>query len=332
MVRQDVTGRENLTLTFTEAVAELTLETLTPVPDRKDAWYSQVDRGRILVRGLLPLAGDPVPDEAPEVRDGPGVRARFFHLKGLVWSSGNNRLYVTDGHALRQVTLDGQVTTLAGQVAVPGFWDEFRDGTPCFRDPGALVVGDNKIYLADEGNHAIRRLSLPNRTLSTVAGDPQRPELGWGLLRDGLEDFPPEDFATLRQPRGLAGDFTQYGGDTLYVASGTCLAQMPAVTATDAPRIQVTGSFSARLGVPGEYRITSAPAMPGRREAFHFIMKFTDPDGSPLGPPLRETMDAGTARNLTGPGFTQEGIGRIQMRVVTEQGVSSGIAQPMQVR
>ncbi|HSJ74626.1 MAG TPA: hypothetical protein VK899_00280, partial [Gemmatimonadales bacterium] len=55
--------------------------------------------------------------------DGNGQDARFYYPGGLTIDDGDN-LYVTDsGYAVRKITPDGEVTTLAGQASMSGYVD-----------------------------------------------------------------------------------------------------------------------------------------------------------------------------------------------------------------
>jgi sugar lactone lactonase YvrE len=178
-------------------------------------------------------------------QDGPGTAAAFHTPSALAFDHQGN-LYVADtgNHAIRKVTKDGTVTTLAGDGA-PGDLDGIgraarfngpvglavddagivyvadtyndrirrigRDGTvttiagsghpgnadgagaaASFDTPSAIVVAtDGTLYVADTGNHAIRRIA-PDGTVTTIAapaeGEPRAPlrrPVGLALTRDG---------------------------------------------------------------------------------------------------------------------------------------------------
>lgn len=100
--------------------------------------------------------------------DGPKTVARFLGPAGIaVGSSGD--AYVADSSSarLRKVTADGTVTTVAGTQ--PGYQDG-PGGTAQFRRPtGVTVSGAAALYVADQGDHRIRKIS-PDGTVTTLAG------------------------------------------------------------------------------------------------------------------------------------------------------------------
>lgn len=100
--------------------------------------------------------------------DGTGTAARFDGPTGVA-ADGNGNVYVTDaGATIRKITPDGKVTTLAGSGAFGG-----ADGTGAaaqFDAPaGAAVDRSGNVYVADEGNHTIRKIT-PAGVVTTLAG------------------------------------------------------------------------------------------------------------------------------------------------------------------
>lgn len=126
--------------------------------------------------------------------DGTGVDARFSHPSGLAFD-GTTYLYVADrdNHTIRKVTTGGVVTTLAGTAGTPGT----SDGTglaASFRFPEGLAVGlTGEIYVADTGNHILRRIETGD-VVVTIAGI-----AGAAGTTDG-----PVSFALFNQPSGVA--------------------------------------------------------------------------------------------------------------------------------
>lgn len=105
-------------------------------------------------------------------KDGRGSAAGFFFPAAISIDPKRN-LIVADSrnHSIRMITPDGLVTTLAG-----GSKAAFVDGqgrSAAFNWPSATAI-DKKgnIYVADEGNNAIRKIDISGR-VTTIAGDGQ---------------------------------------------------------------------------------------------------------------------------------------------------------------
>ena len=111
-------------------------------------------------------------------RDGPGAAAWFNHPGGLA-VDGEGSVYVADclSNFIRKISADGLVSTLAGDGT-----SGFRDGPGAaarFNHPcGVAVDGEGSVYVADNGNDSIRKIS-PDGVVSTLAGD------GTNGFRDG---------------------------------------------------------------------------------------------------------------------------------------------------
>lgn len=135
--------------------------------------------------------------------DGPGAEARFGAPAGVAMDAAGN-VYVADeaGPTIRKITPTGMVSTLAGMPGVAGFQDGV--GTSArFRSPSAVAVdGEGNVYVADSGNHAIRKVS-PGGTVTTLAGQ------GSCGAEDGMAAG-----ARFCDPQGIAVD----GAGNLYVA------------------------------------------------------------------------------------------------------------------
>ena len=101
--------------------------------------------------------------------DGPGPSARFNDPIGVVVDAGGN-VFVADAgnHRIRRIDPAGNVTTFAG-TGVRGYVDG-SGPTAQFNDPfGVMVDGVGDIYVADTGNHRIRRIDSTGN-VTTLAG------------------------------------------------------------------------------------------------------------------------------------------------------------------
>jgi peroxiredoxin len=80
--------------------------------------------------------------------------------KVYIVDSGNHRILVTSasGHVLRQYGGEG-----------PGFLDG-EGQSAAFNNPQGIAVSDDFLFVADEGNHAIRRVNLRTNEVVTIAG------------------------------------------------------------------------------------------------------------------------------------------------------------------
>ena len=101
--------------------------------------------------------------------DGTGAAARFRGTGGIaIDTSGTLHVADWDNHAVRRIAAGAVVTTLAG-----GFPAGTADGTGVaarFRNPNGLAVdASGNVYVADWGNHTIRRIT-PTGETTTLAG------------------------------------------------------------------------------------------------------------------------------------------------------------------
>lgn len=114
-------------------------------------------------------------------------------------------VYVADrfNHTIRKITPAGMVSTLAGAAGMPGSADgagsEARFKTP----EGVATDRSGNVYVADTGNHSIRRIALDG-TVSTLAGTS-----GTFGSADGVGAE-----ARFSSPQGVVAG----AGDSLYVA------------------------------------------------------------------------------------------------------------------
>ncbi len=169
-------------------------------------------------------------------RDGVGAAAQFNGLSGVVQDSAGNA-YVADtgNHTLRKVSPAGTVTTWVGAAGQAGSADGTAS-TARFSSPTGLTIDSlGNLYVADTGNHKIRKVS-PAGVVSTVAGVAGQP----GTVNGSAT------VARLQSPSAVAVD----GEGTIYVvdqgAQGNKLVRKLATNGLVSPFAQ-----ASRLAISG---------------------------------------------------------------------------------
>jgi hypothetical protein len=111
----------------------------------------------------------------PGWADGAGPAARFNQPRGVA-TGPDGSLYVADtgNHVIRKITPDGVVSTIAGEPGVAGSNDGPGPAAHLWQPMGLDVNAAGEIFIADTGNHIIRKLTADG-TLVTIAGTPAVP-------------------------------------------------------------------------------------------------------------------------------------------------------------
>ena len=127
--------------------------------------------------------------------DAAGNAASFTSPKGLVARPGGTQLVLDTGNdLLRAVSVDLAVTTLAGTPVRAGSTDGDLSQA-LFSMPQGLAMGpDGAVYVADTGNHTIRKISTAGQ-VTTIAG-----QAGVAGADDGVTG------GTFNGPQALAVD------------------------------------------------------------------------------------------------------------------------------
>jgi sugar lactone lactonase YvrE len=146
----------------------------------------------------------------PGFADATGVLASFDHPSGIATDSTGN-VFVADtyNNTIRKITA-GVVTTFAGTAGLPGSANG-SGATARFNFPQAIAIDStNNIYVADTGNHTIRKIT-PAGAVSTVVGVAGQAGFAPGAL-PGL----------LANPQGVA-----VSGISLYITLYNGVAAVP---------------------------------------------------------------------------------------------------------
>jgi uncharacterized protein (TIGR03437 family) len=135
---------------------------------------------------VVTAAGNGSPGAAGD--GGPARLAQLNHPAACALDTAGN-LFVADtgNHAIRVVSPDGNIATVAGTGAAGLSGDEGPAAAATLNAPGGVAADDNGIiYIADTGNNRIRRVT-PDGVIHTIAGaDPAAPLNGpRGMVLDG---------------------------------------------------------------------------------------------------------------------------------------------------
>lgn len=207
------------------------------IADKRNQQITRVDTaGQLTIlagTGRQGFAGD----------GGPATAAEWNRPSGIaVDASGNVFVADTGNERVRRISaVDGTVATVAGS-GQPGF---SGDGGPAqaarFRSPSSLALdGTGALYIADVGNHRVRRLNTDG-TVVTVAGDGSQAQDGDDKAATATSLDMPSGLALLPDGRLLIADdagrrvrVLQRDGTLAAYAAGASVLRRPAGLAVDA--------------------------------------------------------------------------------------------------
>ena len=183
--------------------------------------------------------------------DSTGNAARFSSPAGIA-RDGNGVLYVADSlnHTIRKIATGGVVTTFAGQAGTAGSADGTGSAALFNKPTGVAVDSSGYLYVADTGNHTIRKISAVG-VVTTIAG-----QAGAAGSADGT---------------GPAARFNNPGGLALGSSGELYLAD--------------TGNSTIRKITPAGVVTTIAgmPGIPGLMDGSGAYAWFDQPEGLTLG-------------------------------------------------
>lgn len=143
--------------------------------------------------------------DCPGFRDGTGAEARFETPYGMDVDPDGNLIVADRGnHAIRRITKDGKVTTIAGK-GTPGMVDGDHDEAFFNQPIDVAVDAQGRVFVSDLGNNRIRMID--GSGVVTVAGNGKR----------GFADGAGAD----AEFHGQEGIDVTPDGKTVYVADGT---------------------------------------------------------------------------------------------------------------
>lgn len=102
--------------------------------------------------------------------DNTGAAARFNKPTGITTDGANLYVTDTDNHTIRKIVIaTGAVSTLAGTAGSAGFADN-TGAAARFTWPFGIATDGTNLYVADTGNHKIRKVVITTGAVSTIAG------------------------------------------------------------------------------------------------------------------------------------------------------------------
>jgi hypothetical protein len=102
--------------------------------------------------------------------NGTGSAARFNNPLGITCDADSVYVADTYNHVIRKIVISsGVVTTLAGSAGSSGSTDDIGANAR-FKSPEAVTSDGVNLYVADTGNHTIRKVVISTGAVTTLAG------------------------------------------------------------------------------------------------------------------------------------------------------------------
>ncbi len=142
---------------------------------------------------------------------GPATLARFNNPAGIAIDSTGTNLYVADAanHLIRKVVIATGVTTTLAGTGSAGSADNAMGTSASFNAPQGIAIDstNTNLYVADTGNHKIRKIVISSTAVTTIAGS--------GVFNPYVDSGATGTAVTFNSPLALAVDSTS---TNLYVA------------------------------------------------------------------------------------------------------------------
>jgi DNA-binding beta-propeller fold protein YncE len=178
--------------------------------------------------------------------DGIGPAARFNSPDGMTINGQNLYLCDTNNSDIRQITVSGTVTTIAGTANISGT----EDGTGSaahFNLPTQIATDGTSLYVADSGNSTIRRITLADMKVKTVGGQAGTS----GKTEGGV------DKSLFSGPRGVAVD-----KKAIYVAdTGNDIIRMIDISSLETSTLAGTGEEGDKDGPANQAQFNNPGAI-----------------------------------------------------------------------
>jgi uncharacterized protein (TIGR03437 family) len=261
-----------------------------------------------------------------EVGDGgPASAALLNHLEGVACDSVGN-IYISDAddHRVRKIAINGVISTVAGT----GHAGLSGDGGPAaaaqLNTPyGIAVDAAGNLYIADLGNHRIRRVDASGGII-TIAGG--------GVTPAGEADGLPATDAALDSPRNVVAGpdgavyFSDFGANRVYAITPFGLLARVAGSGDQGFSGDGHGALEAKLSSPAGLAFDSmgalyiADAGNGRiRRVFHGIIETLGDSGKPgASPSVAPMLPTGLAFDSEDNLFIADPAGAQVLRVTPD--------------
>ena len=101
---------------------------------------------------------------------GPATSAELTYVYSLAVSGTTVTIADNSNYRVRQFTVGGNISTVAGTGSAGICWDAGKATAACFNQPTGVAISGSNIYVADQYNYRIRLFTVGGN-INTVAGN-----------------------------------------------------------------------------------------------------------------------------------------------------------------